>query len=139
MSKYQTIQTELTTAFNLHLAPLGKKFNFTYGTSHNVHRTEIEFKGKDTFDMFALTISDEFEQIHIDTAFLPIEIRGYGIVLRLMEITFLIGQKYGYDTVVVNMVPGFYNALDKRGALKTYNPDGTYNYDALILANTTKL
>ncbi|MHC2832609.1 hypothetical protein [Bacillus sp. F9_6S_D1_P_5] len=137
MSNYQIIRTELINAFDSHLAPFSRKLNFTYHIVPNDCNIGIEGKAQDIFNMFALSISDEFEQIYIDTAFLPSKIKGNGIVLRLMEITFLIGQKHGYDTVVVNMVDGFYRALRNRGALETYKPNGTESYEDLILTNTT--
>ena len=67
--------------------------------------------------MFALTIHDadaqEPGQIQIDTLTMIEDIRKlkYRMVMKLIEITYQVATKYNYNTLIVGMVPGFYNNM----------------------------
>ncbi|ETT61027.1 hypothetical protein BSK66_31830 [Paenibacillus odorifer] len=122
MSTMQIILKEIENQLITYLDTLENQYGLKYTLDFEDNR--IEIRGQtvemDNFKMLFFSIFDKDEegpgQVALDTLFLPFELRGTGIVLKLMDITYQIAKKHSYTTMVVGMVEGFYKALVRRGA-----------------------
>lgn len=146
MTNYVTIRNELEQEFNQHLIPYTQHQNlmelgFNYSMDAYESRIEIDGMTNDVhlFHMFALTIHDadpqDPGQIQIDTLTMIEDIRKlkYRMVMKLIEITYKVATKYNYNTLIVGMVPGFYNNMvNKKGAIPL-------TYEDVQLVDTTNL
>jgi hypothetical protein len=146
MTNYVTILNELEQKFNQLLIPYTqypnlKALGFNYSMYTLENRIEIDGQTNDVhmFHMFALTIHDadvhESGQIQIDTLTMIEDIRKlkYRMVMKLIETTYQVATKYNYNTLIVGMVPGFYNNMvNKKGAI-------SLSYEDVQLVATTNL
>ncbi|MED4057718.1 hypothetical protein [Niallia taxi] len=146
MTNYVTIRNELEQKFNQLLIPYTQhlaliELGFNYSMDAYENRIEIDGHTNDDhlFHMFALTIHDadpqEPGQIQIDTLMMIEDIRKlkYRLVMKLIEITYQVATKYNYNTLIVGMVPGFYNNMvNKKGAIPL-------TYEDVQLVATTNL
>src|SRR5699024_347836 len=137
MTSYVTIRNELQRKFNQLLISYTQQTNLTelgFNYSMDIYENRMEIDGQindvHLFHMFVLTIHDadaqEPGQIQIDTLMMIEDIRKmkYRMVMKLIEITYHVATKYNYNTLIVGMVPSFYNYMvNKKGAIELTNED----------------
>lgn len=66
--------------------------------------------------ILTVAVLDEDKQIQIPTIYLPGSLRGRKIGFRVLQEIFKLGMQHGYDTFIVDMVPGFHRKMLSRGA-----------------------
>jgi predicted GNAT family acetyltransferase len=66
--------------------------------------------------VLVVNISHKNKQIHIPNIFIPHELRGQGIGMKLIRIIFIIAKHTNYKLFLTDMVPSFYDRMIKLGA-----------------------
>jgi hypothetical protein len=83
--------------------------------------------------MLRVIIDHESKQIAIPNIFMVEAMRGKSIGKSIIAAIFEVASSNGYDLFVIDLTPGFYGRLIKRGALPCTDPE------AVQIVATTRL
>ncbi|MFF2910017.1 hypothetical protein [Paenibacillus sp. NPDC057934] len=110
------ILNDLENTLQLYLDSLDSISNCSFSIFNDEERQLLVSGNMDgtEFKMFNLYILENELQIHNLVAYR--ELRGKGIVMQMIDLTYKLSQKYDYHLFIVDMVPGFYGAMIRRGA-----------------------
>lgn len=114
------------------------KFNIEFSPNINTECLEIygtyinSYEKENICIVLRLFIVEN--EIHISNIFIPDFMKHNGIGKNIIKLVYETGKELRYYTLVIDMVPGFYNRLKQRNALPIEEYD-----DALVITEFTNL
>lgn len=99
-------------------------YNFNHDETTQIIEVQIQKEENDEkFVFLRLGVSNQNQEIYIYNIWLPIEDRGKNLGLGAMNVLYQVSKMMNYALVLHSMVDSFYEAMLKRGAKQTLQPD----------------
>lgn len=99
-------------------------YDFSHDEDTQIIEINIQKEENDSVFIFLrMGISNQNQEIYIYNIWLPKEDRGQDLGLGVINVLFQIAKMINYALVLHSMVDSFYNAMLKRGAKQTLQPD----------------
>lgn len=110
--------------------------NYRYELRDDLGIEVYAFNKKDETDrtwIIKIGINHKHKQVYIPNIFIPRGLKQLGLGKKMIHVTYLVANEFGYETFVVQLTDSFKDRLPRRGAAETNV------LDTLQIVETTNL